>query len=1107
MHCSRFDDARRALALAAVIVMTASIALVSTSVSHAQTLLPDFWVTDGQVLCMSKANGMLYLGGWFDYVGPRTGALVGVEPDLGTVIPGFPVVSGQVGGAISDGEGGWWLYGNLVMVGGLPVEGLAHVRADFTVEDWAPRCLGAEALALAGDVLYVGGMMSEVEGQARGHLAAFNVRTRQLLPWSPTVESDMTNSGEVLSLAVSDTTVYVGGWFSFCQGQPRVGLAAVHATTGRLFDWNPGGESTVVLGIVPDGGTVWIGGSFTMISGASRSNIAEVDGRTGAVTSWDPGQVGYSPCLRRSGSKLYVGGQFSSFMGQPRTNLAVIDLDSKTLTSLAPELDGMLTAMDVRAGVLYVAGVFRNAAGQPRFHAAAFDENSDALLDWSPDPASPPTTVVGGSVVVMLGGYFSSVGGASRSKVAAIDLASGRVAAWNPGADKPVRAMTTLGSTVYLAGEFTAVGGAPRDALAAVDGMSGLVTSWNPGATDGTIYALAAGGSSVFAGGYFTTIGGVARASLAGLDASTGMPTAFNPWGSSRPMVRALTVHGGSLYVGGQFNESASLPRSGAASFRIATGALTAWNPNVSGTVLDIAADKGRMFLGGSFGAVGGQLRANLVAVDTLTGLRLPSPGLPAPVHHLAVARANLYVSGDFTGNYGAAPNQVAAYKLADLTLLPWAPLPGNSVPPVLLATGDTIVVGGYFSNIAGQPRSSLAAFIEARESSPPAVYVTWPNGGEALLIGQQASLRWLVTDESPLRSTEAFLSRTGPDGPWVSLGYGVNGKLWQVTGPATDNAYLKVVATDDFGNVGEDRSEHAFRIVASDTVAPSIRVTSPNGLEELAIGRMAELMWTQVDEVGVTRIEVSISRSGPNGPWELIREGAPNDGYYQWTPNGPPCLLTAFLRVKAWDASGNMGSDVSDAGFSIVDAPVPTFVEVLRALPTPSGVRIEWRLADPGATRHVELQRASTLGAEWEVVTAAVADEAGTHWVLDTAAPEGSLLWYRLSGVDHTGRSFASVPVSVQSMLPIRAVALLAPSPNPSRGDVRIAWELPGAGPVRLDLVDVQGREVAVLSDGWLEPGRYSALLRTDDLTAGLYFVRLRAAGGTRIQRLVRVP
>lgn len=85
------------------------------------------------------------------------------------------------------------------------------------------------------------------------------------------------------------------------------------------------------------------------------------------------------------------------------------------------------------------------------------------------------------------------------------------------------------------------------------------------------------------------------------------------------------------------------------------------------------------------------------------------------------------------------------------------------------------------------------------------------------------------------------------------------------------------------------------------------------------------------------------------------------------------------------------------------------------------------------------------------------------------------------------------------------------APAPNPSRGEVQFAFELPAARTVRLTLHDLNGRLIRTLLDGERGAGRHAA--RWDGaaadgrrVPAGMYFARLVAGEHTATHRFVRL-
>ena len=88
---------------------------------------------------------------------------------------------------------------------------------------------------------------------------------------------------------------------------------------------------------------------------------------------------------------------------------------------------------------------------------------------------------------------------------------------------------------------------------------------------------------------------------------------------------------------------------------------------------------------------------------------------------------------------------------------------------------------------------------------------------------------------------------------------------------------------------------------------------------------------------------------------------------------------------------------------------------------------------------------------------------------------------------------------------------ALSAPTPNPAVGSVSLGLELPTAGELSLDVLDVQGRLVRVLHRGTMVAGAHvfawdGASEHGTASRAGLYFVRARFGAETQIERVVRL-
>jgi hypothetical protein len=99
-----------------------------------------------------------------------------------------------------------------------------------------------------------------------------------------------------------------------------------------------------------------------------------------------------------------------------------------------------------------------------------------------------------------------------------------------------------------------------------------------------------------------------------------------------------------------------------------------------------------------------------------------------------------------------------------------------------------------------------------------PTVTVTAPNGGEVLNVGSSTSLTWTATDNTHVKNVDLDLSRTGSGGPFESIAAGIanTGSFsWNVTGPVSASAFLRVTARDSTSNTGQDLSNAAFSIAA----------------------------------------------------------------------------------------------------------------------------------------------------------------------------------------------------------------------------------------------------------------------------------------------------
>jgi len=392
---------------------------------------------------------------------------------------------------------------------------------------WNPNADGdVLKIALAGDVVYAGGKFTEIGGQPRSFLAALDIDSAQATLWNPRADSG------VAGLAVSGGAVVAGGAFS-PGGKTRKNAAAFDARTGRLLDWNPTFTGSRLINAAPYEGvevmvarsnTLYLGGYFSLVNGQPRNGLAAVDGVTGALQPWDPAPDGVVKSLAVSDTAIYAGGLFTTNGGLARKNIAALNPITGAATGWNPGANDKVAALSVSGSTVYAGGLFTEISGAPRRRLAAVDANSGAALAWDPNANNQVSALLASDTRVYVGGHFSKIGATSANRLAAVDAVSGTLACWRPdprrfdgGAERSAAINTIAASSdaVYAGGTFSVIGGQSRRHLAAIrTTCPGVATAWDPN-VDAAAKALAAAGNSITAGGLFQNVGGVYHPNLA----------------------------------------------------------------------------------------------------------------------------------------------------------------------------------------------------------------------------------------------------------------------------------------------------------------------------------------------------------------------------------------------------------------------------------------------------------------------------------------------------------------------------------------------------------------------------------------------------------------
>ncbi|MEI8409351.1 MULTISPECIES: fibronectin type III domain-containing protein [unclassified Kribbella] len=189
--------------------------------------------------------------------------------------------------------------------------------------------------------------------------------------------------------------------------------------------------------------------------------------------------------------------------------------------------------------------------------------------------------------------------------------------------------------------------------------------------------------------------------------------------------VLGLAVAKGKAYVGGRFTRvrppgaaagTNQTVRTYLAAFNQSTGALdTTFNHTLNGVVWSIVAspDGSRVYVGGDFTRVDGQVRNRIAAFDTATGALVATikPSVSYRVKALAIGGTSLYFGGSFGLVNGVARNRAAAISTVNGSLLPWNPNADADVYAIDAADDNSkVYLGGTFAKVGGVSRWAVAS-------------------------------------------------------------------------------------------------------------------------------------------------------------------------------------------------------------------------------------------------------------------------------------------------------------------------------------------------------------------------------------------------------------
>jgi len=531
-------------------------------------------------------------------------------------------------------------------------------------------------------------------------------------------------------------------------------------------------------------------------------------------------------------------------------------------------------------------------------------------------------------------------------------------------------------------------------------------------------------------------------------------------------------------------------------------------------------------------------------------------------VSALAVHGGTLYVAGHFTAIGGHTRGSLAAVDLRSGDVTPWNPLP-DSIPPdvsALAVNGHTIVVGGGFTVIGGQPRSHVAA-LDAESGTATAwnpetngpvlviacsgvvVYLggaftgvgTWQrrNGLAAMDLTTGMVTQWNPQpDGFIVLALAAGSGRVYVGGDFRMIGGQVRAGLAALdtlTGVAVDwnpqaNSYVDAIVLQDqtvyvggnFTRIGGQSRNYLAALDASTGAATPWNPGANGRVFTLAHGGdtlYAGGYFTSVGGQPRSFLAAIDAASGSVTDWNpsadewvnalaisghVVYAGGAFQAVGGQSRNAVAALDLTSGEALAWnpDLAGAHGGYYPEV-YALAVADGRVYVGGDFA--TVGGRPRDYFAELNGNTAAVTDWDPSADGVVWSVMA-----DGNSVYVGGRFTSLGGLPCAGLAAVAVSDRPFAYVA----RQLAREPLLLAQNAPNPVRTRSLIRFAVPSAGPVTLSVFDLQGRRMATLFDHQqLAAGQHEAALRTEGWPAGWYVYRLDAGQitATRTMLVVR--
>ncbi|MHA3773686.1 hypothetical protein ACXR0O_19295 [Verrucomicrobiota bacterium sgz303538] len=355
--------------------------------------------------------------------------------DLESALGGATLANGAVRAIVPQADGGFILAGEFTSISGTAANRVAKMNAFGKVDAAFAYGSGFNGPVFGGAAqpdgkILLWGAFSSYNGASASYLA-------RLLP-DGNLDASFTppvlNSTVHALLRLDDGRLLIGGAFTGAGVASAGGLARLQANglLDSTFNAAGGANGSVLALARAADGRIFAGGAFTTFGGASAPGVVKLEADGARSIGFDIGvgnPVSSSPVRAlavQNDGKLLVGGAFTAFSGVSGSGIVRLNpsgaIDPTFLSGLGS--DAAVNALSVAAyGRIYVAGAFTTLGGGERRRLARL--NPDGVIDPAFDIGAgfdqevlTVTPLADGRVAA--GGAFTSVNSIQRSRFAVL---------------------------------------------------------------------------------------------------------------------------------------------------------------------------------------------------------------------------------------------------------------------------------------------------------------------------------------------------------------------------------------------------------------------------------------------------------------------------------------------------------------------------------------------------------------------------------------------------------------------------------------------------------------------------------------------------------------